>query len=222
MGTLGQIKTSRLASFKAIVRGHDLLSYRYEVPAREPPAFPEASPSPALPMTIRDEMVECYAFVFCQGRFRRVGKTFEQFQLVVAAVKPSDLPATAVKKGARGGDHGVLITAPSLRAFKQGVEMTRMRGTCALVGLPPGEFPIPSVRCVGELHIDLRFVRRHTPRYGRRTRLRCRRQDQGRHRAGAFICHQPGLRPIRKWRYGVSRGPRPHPDLNRNDQSRKT
>ena len=28
MGTLGQIKTSRFASFKAIVRGHDLLSYR--------------------------------------------------------------------------------------------------------------------------------------------------------------------------------------------------
>jgi propanol-preferring alcohol dehydrogenase len=37
----------------------------------------------------------------------------------------------------------VLITAPSLIAFKQGVAMTRKRGTCVLVGLPPGEFPVP-------------------------------------------------------------------------------
>jgi propanol-preferring alcohol dehydrogenase len=37
----------------------------------------------------------------------------------------------------------VLITAPSLGAFKQGIGMTRKRGTCVLVGLPPGEFPIP-------------------------------------------------------------------------------
>ena len=42
-----------------------------------------------------------------------------------------------------GGAHGVLITAPSLAAFQQGVAMTRKRGTCVLVGLPPGEFPTP-------------------------------------------------------------------------------
>lgn len=42
-----------------------------------------------------------------------------------------------------GGAHGVLITAPSLIAFRQGVGMTRRRGTCTLVGLPPGEFPLP-------------------------------------------------------------------------------
>ncbi|WP_034298786.1 zinc-dependent alcohol dehydrogenase [Herbaspirillum sp. RV1423] len=42
-----------------------------------------------------------------------------------------------------GGAHGVLITAPSLGAFHQGVAMTRKRGTCVLVGLPPGEFPTP-------------------------------------------------------------------------------
>jgi propanol-preferring alcohol dehydrogenase len=47
----------------------------------------------------------------------------------------------AVKTGTNGGAHGVLITAPSLSAFKQGVGMTR--GTCVLVGLPPGDFPIP-------------------------------------------------------------------------------
>jgi propanol-preferring alcohol dehydrogenase len=49
----------------------------------------------------------------------------------------------AVKTGTSGGAHGVLITAPSLSAFKQGVGMTRKRGTCVLVGLPPGDFPIP-------------------------------------------------------------------------------
>jgi propanol-preferring alcohol dehydrogenase len=42
-----------------------------------------------------------------------------------------------------GGGHGVLITAPSISAFHQGVAMTRKRGTCVLVGLPPGEFPTP-------------------------------------------------------------------------------
>src|SRR6202453_1106403 len=52
-------------------------------------------------------------------------------------------PAEALKKETGGGAHGVLITAPSLPAFKQGVAMTRKRGTCVLVGLPPGEFPVP-------------------------------------------------------------------------------
>jgi propanol-preferring alcohol dehydrogenase len=52
-------------------------------------------------------------------------------------------PAAAVKKATGGGAHGVLITAPSLTAFKQGVGMTRKRGVCVLVGLPPGEFPVP-------------------------------------------------------------------------------
>jgi propanol-preferring alcohol dehydrogenase len=52
-------------------------------------------------------------------------------------------PAAAVKKGTDGGAHGVLVTAPSLGAFKQGVAMARRRGTCVLVGLPPGDFPVP-------------------------------------------------------------------------------
>jgi len=52
-------------------------------------------------------------------------------------------PAASLKKETGGGAHGVLITAPSLPAFKQGVGMTRKRGTCVLVGLPPGDFPVP-------------------------------------------------------------------------------
>ena len=61
---------------------------------------------------------------------------------LVVNAKAGD-PAAAVKKETGGGAHGVLITAPSLIAFKQGVGMTRKRGTCVLVGLPPGEFPVP-------------------------------------------------------------------------------
>jgi propanol-preferring alcohol dehydrogenase len=62
-------------------------------------------------------------------------------ELVINA-KTSD-PAAILKQETGGGAHGVLITAPSLSAFKQGVDMTRKRGTCVLVGLPPGEFPAP-------------------------------------------------------------------------------
>lgn len=54
-----------------------------------------------------------------------------------------DDPVAAVIKATGGGAHGVLITAPSLPAFKQGVGMTRKWGTCVLVGIPPGEFPMP-------------------------------------------------------------------------------
>ena len=61
-----------------------------------------------------------------------------------AIVNAKDTDAVqAVVKATDGGAHGVLITAPSLPAFEQGVRMTRKRGTCVLVGLPPGEFPTP-------------------------------------------------------------------------------
>ena len=55
----------------------------------------------------------------------------------------ADDPVAAVRDGTAGGAHGVVITAPSLGAFKQGVGMTRKRGTCVLIGLPRGEFPTP-------------------------------------------------------------------------------
>src|SRR5260370_2020814 len=94
MGALVQIKASRFASLRAIVvPPRPRIVPTRPVLVREPRSFPEASTSPALPMTIRDEMVEFYAFVFCQGGFRQTGMTFE-FLLVAAAVKPSDLPAT--------------------------------------------------------------------------------------------------------------------------------
>ncbi len=61
--------------------------------------------------------------------------------LVVNATSPDAVEA--IRTGTGGGAHAVLITAPSLGAFKQGIAMARKRGTCVLVGLPPGEFPVP-------------------------------------------------------------------------------
>jgi len=51
--------------------------------------------------------------------------------------------AERVRKVTGGGAHGVLVTAPSRPAFRQAIDMVRRRGTVALVGLPPGEFPLP-------------------------------------------------------------------------------
>ncbi|WP_031500010.1 zinc-dependent alcohol dehydrogenase [Bryobacter aggregatus] len=42
-----------------------------------------------------------------------------------------------------GGAHGVILTAPSQAAFREGLGMTRRKGTCVLVGLPAGDLPIP-------------------------------------------------------------------------------
>jgi propanol-preferring alcohol dehydrogenase len=42
-----------------------------------------------------------------------------------------------------GGVHGVLVTAVSNSAFGQAVGMLRRGGFMSLVGLPPGDFPLP-------------------------------------------------------------------------------
>lgn len=49
----------------------------------------------------------------------------------------------AVIRETGGGAHGVLVTAVSNPAFAQAIAMVRRRGTVALVGLPPGDFPLP-------------------------------------------------------------------------------
>jgi hypothetical protein len=95
MGALVQNKASRFELLKAIVSPSRPPNMPDSpVLIRELRAFPQASTSPALPMTIRDEMLEFYSFVFCQGGFRQAGITFEQFLLVAAAVNPADLPAS--------------------------------------------------------------------------------------------------------------------------------
>ncbi|MBA4310571.1 MAG: alcohol dehydrogenase AdhP [Chlorobiaceae bacterium] len=42
-----------------------------------------------------------------------------------------------------GGAHGVLVTAVSKDIFRTSLDVLRRGGTCALVGLPPGDFPTP-------------------------------------------------------------------------------
>ena len=51
-------------------------------------------------------------------------------------------PAAFVKKEV-GGAQGVLVTAVSPKAFEQALGMVARGGTVALVGLPPGSFPLP-------------------------------------------------------------------------------
>jgi propanol-preferring alcohol dehydrogenase len=48
-----------------------------------------------------------------------------------------------VLKETDGGAHGVLVTAVSVPAFGQAINMARRKGTVSLVGLPPGDFPTP-------------------------------------------------------------------------------
>ncbi|RDE05598.1 alcohol dehydrogenase AdhP [Sphingomonas aracearum] len=53
-----------------------------------------------------------------------------------------DAPARVIAETG-GGAHGVLVTAVSPAAFGQAIACARRRGTVALVGLPPGDFPTP-------------------------------------------------------------------------------
>jgi propanol-preferring alcohol dehydrogenase len=52
-----------------------------------------------------------------------------------------DVVATVQKE--IGGAHAVLVTAASALAFRSGVGMLRRGGRCVLIGLPPGDFPLP-------------------------------------------------------------------------------
>lgn len=82
-------------------------------------------------------------------------------------VKNADAQEKIIKETG-GGAHGVLITAPSLSAFKQGVGITR--NLC--IGWPaPGRISAAAVRCRGELHHDPRLLRWHKRRHGRSPRL---------------------------------------------------
>lgn len=62
-------------------------------------------------------------------------------ELAVNANDPDAM--NAVLKETGGGAHGVLVTAPSVPAFRQAISLARRRATISLVGLPPGEFPTP-------------------------------------------------------------------------------
>lgn len=57
----------------------------------EPRPFPTVNTMPKLPLSIPDEILDYYGWVFCQGGFLNLQMTFEQFLAVVAAVSPSGL-----------------------------------------------------------------------------------------------------------------------------------
>ena len=80
-----------------------------------------------------------------------VGVDIAQDKLELARKSGADHAINALAKDALddvlaatgGGAHGVLVTAVSTPAFAQALRMVRRKGTVSLVGLPPGEFPIP-------------------------------------------------------------------------------
>jgi hypothetical protein len=92
MGALVPADSFRFEPLETIVSPprRRLVSARNVLPC-VPRAFPEAHTTRALPLLIRDEMLELYAFKFRQGGFHQLGMTFEQFLLVAAAIKPGDL-----------------------------------------------------------------------------------------------------------------------------------
>jgi hypothetical protein len=95
------------------------------------------------PLNVASLIGEDASALYAKNLYNLLGLMLKDNVLVLDwNAKPPDA-VEAVRKGTNGGAHGVLMTAPSLSAFKQGVGMTRKRGTCVLVGLPPGDFPVP-------------------------------------------------------------------------------
>lgn len=62
-------------------------------------------------------------------------------ELAVNAKAPD--AAARIVKETGGGAHGVLVTAVSVPAFAQALQIVRRKGTVSLNALPPGEFPTP-------------------------------------------------------------------------------
>jgi len=63
-------------------------------PDGSPAAYPATSTRFNPSLMMRDEILDLYAFIFCQRGYRQLGLTFEQFLLVAAAFKPGDLHAS--------------------------------------------------------------------------------------------------------------------------------
>jgi hypothetical protein len=64
-------------------------------PDGDPAAYPTASAPPFnLSLMMRDELLDLYAFIFCQPGYRQLCLTFEQFLLVAAAFRPGDFHAS--------------------------------------------------------------------------------------------------------------------------------
>ena len=66
---------------------------RVKARLHEPPEFPCSTAIPKLPISIPEEILDYYAFVFCQFGFGKMNMTFEQFLLVATAVSSAGLHA---------------------------------------------------------------------------------------------------------------------------------
>lgn len=82
--------------------------------------------------------------------FQVIGVDVAQDKLDLARRLGADMVVNAATQDAVAevhrhvrGAHGVLVTAVSREAFVQGLGMLHKRGTMSLVGLPPGDFPLP-------------------------------------------------------------------------------
>lgn len=64
-----------------------------------------------------------------------------EFSAELTVNASTDDPVSKIQE-TNGGSHGILITAVSPVAFRQGVNMLRRGGACMLDGFPPGDFPV--------------------------------------------------------------------------------
>ena len=91
MGTLARVLRSASRRAIGVASRARIAPAAHPISIKEPREFPEATTRPTLPVTISDELVEFYAFVFCPGGFRRLDMSFEQFLLVAAVLKTARL-----------------------------------------------------------------------------------------------------------------------------------
>lgn len=67
--------------------------------SRIPVVFEQpAGPRPLALLKMPDEILDYYAFLFCQRGFQSLGMTFEQFLEVVDAIRPGGLRASDDKQ----------------------------------------------------------------------------------------------------------------------------
>ena len=70
-------------------------------------------------------------------------KLARELGAVVTVNATQEDPAAAIKRDTNGGAQGIVVTAVSPKAFAQALGMAARGGTVVLVGLPPGDFPLP-------------------------------------------------------------------------------
>jgi hypothetical protein len=91
-GTRGKLirlrKDATFADGDAAAEPHSALEALH---TRSPRSFPSVSTMPRLLLTIPDEILDYFGWVFCQGGFSNLHMTFEQFLAVVAKVSPAAL-----------------------------------------------------------------------------------------------------------------------------------